>query len=149
MKIPVGLTPKNRQALRLYATGMTRDEVVEAVGIKKGSFEIMVTQPWAQEYLRKVYEELDQEFQYLYKEVIDTIRDGLGHPDHQIKLAAASLWLRTNKQQKVSLEITAEDVIAKLLNREEVSGQIVDLPKLLTREGETTGGNGEGDTETI
>ena len=54
-----------------------------------------------------------------FRKVVSTIEEALACGDMNLRLAAAALWLKTNRAQKVQVEITAEDVVQKLLKEEQ------------------------------
>ena len=70
-----------------------------------------------QELAKKVRRELDDEFKNLQGQVCEVIRRALHNEDPHVNLAAANLWFKVEKEQKVSLVVTAEDVIAGLLEK--------------------------------
>ena len=85
--------------------------------------------PEGQELAKKVRRELDDEFKNLQGQVCEVIRKALHSEDPHVYLAAANLWFKVEKEQKVSLVVTAEDVIAGLLEKRqdfELQGRLED-----------------------
>jgi hypothetical protein len=60
--------------------------------------------------------DLENKFQAQFEQVINVIEEALKHPEPSIALAGANLWLRSARKQEVKVEITAEDLIQKIMN---------------------------------
>jgi len=111
------LSPKVATAIRLYATGRyTIEEAAKACRMSHDRLSVALSDPRGQEIMRRVQAELDHRMQGLYEKVINTLEEGLDHPDASVALAAANLWLRTTKGQKVEVNLTAEDVVQRIMN---------------------------------
>ena len=65
-----------------------------------------------------------------FRKVVSTIEEALACGDMNLRLAAAALWLKTNRTQKVQVEMTAEDVVQKLLKEETTKDLKDDCVKL-------------------
>lgn len=110
------LRPQHKLALRLLAAGMTREEVAQATRLSLSRIGQLVHSERGRRYLQEVEAELEEQFRYLYRGVIEALREGLQHSDPTVRLAAASLWLRAQKN-KVRVEFSAEDVVQQLLRQ--------------------------------
>jgi hypothetical protein len=73
--------------------------------------------PEGQALAAKVRKELDDEFKNLQGQVCEVVRKALHNEDPHVNLAAANLWFKVEKEQKVNLVVTAEDVIQGLLQK--------------------------------
>jgi hypothetical protein len=62
-----------------------------------------------------VRNELEDKFQAQFRKVVNVLDQGLDHPEPQIALAAANLWLKTNRGSKVEVKVTAEDLVAQIM----------------------------------
>ena len=114
-----GLNAKHKLAIRLVAGGLSRSEAAQAAQISLSRLNVVMMTSPARSYLNQCLQELDEEFQMQFRKVVSTIEEALACGDMNLRLAAAALWLKTNRAQKVQVEITAEDVVQKLLKEEQ------------------------------
>ena len=114
-----GLNAKHKLAIRLVAGGLSRSEAAQAAKISLSRLNVVMMTSPARSYLNQCLQELDEEFQMQFRKVVSTIEEALACGDMNLRLAAAALWLKTNRTQKVQVEITAEDVVQKLLKEEQ------------------------------
>ena len=114
-----GLNAKHKLAIRLVAGGLSRSEAAQAAQISLSRLNVVMMTSPARSYLNQCLQELDEEFQMQFRKVVSTIEEALACGDMNLRLAAAALWLKTNRTQKVQVEITAEDVVQKLLKEEQ------------------------------
>jgi len=114
-----GLNAKHKLAIRLVAGGLSRSEAAQAAQISLSRLNVVMMTSPAWSYLNQCLQELDEEFQMQFRKVVSTIEEALACGDMSLRLAAAALWLKTNRTQKVQVEITAEDVVQKLLKEEQ------------------------------
>ena len=114
-----GLNAKHKLAIRLVAGGLSRSEAAQAAKISLSRLNVVMMTSPARSYLNQCLQELDEEFQMQFRKVVSTIEEALACGDMSLRLAAAALWLKTNRAQKVQVEITAEDVVQKLLKEEQ------------------------------
>ena len=114
-----GLNAKNKLAIRLVAGGLSRSEAAQAAQISLSRLNVVMMTSPARSYLNQCLQEFDEEFQMQFRKVVSTIEEALACGDMNLRLAAAALWLKTNRTQKVQVEITAEDVVQKLLKEEQ------------------------------
>jgi len=125
------LSPKQRLALRLYACGFTQEEIAEQYKLTPNAVSKMVTLPESQEYMKRIQEELDEEFQRLYGLVISSIRAGLSSLDMNSRLAASALWLKSSGKESLKLKLSAEDIIQELRKGNEIplNKNLLESPK--------------------
>lgn len=121
------LTPKAEQALRLYATGWTLEEVCKHLGYSRRRVEFLIKSEEGQAFLAEFRKRLDQEFANLYSSVVAAIRDCLMHTEPRVRLEAANIWLKAHGKYKtqVDITVTAEDQVEKALYDEEV--EVIDV----------------------
>lgn len=65
----------------------------------------------------KVRKELDNEFKNLQGLVVGAVAKGLQSDEPQAYLGAANLWFKVEKENKLTINLTAEDIIQKLLDQ--------------------------------
>jgi hypothetical protein len=113
------LKPLQEQALRMYAIGKYDwDEARVAAGVKsKAEWSLILNSQAGQAVVSEVRGILEDKFQAQFSKVVDVLGQGLDHPDPQVALASASLWLKTNRGSKVEVKITAEDLVAQLMGQ--------------------------------
>ncbi len=131
------MTPKVKQALRLYASGMDSRTISEELKIsQKRLWNILGTKE-AKEFLDKFYRELDEYFKNQYLLVINSIRDGLLDPEIKTRLEASTLWLKAHGKfsQKVEVKVGAEEQVEKMLYQEEVIDADPALPEKSNQKG--------------
>lgn len=108
------LSSKGKMAVRLHAVGYSIQEISAITKLSQSHIRKLIAMPESQAYLEHVLGELEQEFRLLYGKVVQALRECLMSDDGQLRIAAANLWLRTTKEQRVKVTVTAEDVIRKL-----------------------------------
>ncbi len=107
------MDPRYELAIRMYHTGAgSQAEVASRCKISLSHFNSILRSDQGQLIANRVKAELDTEFQALYKKVITVLNGGLESADDNIAIAAANLWLRTNKGNKVIYGVTTEDVLS-------------------------------------
>lgn len=116
------LTPKVEMAIRLYACGKgTWEECGRlAGGIHKNTLIQAYGSSAGQALAAEVRSELEEKFQGLFEKAINVIDMGLQHPEPSVALASANLWFKTARATKVEVKLTAEDLVQKIMNGEEV-----------------------------
>lgn len=115
----VRVSPKQEQALRLYALGKySLEEFRIALGVGAARATQIINSAAGQSVIANVRGELEHRFQSQFEEVINVLDLGLKHPEPSVALAAANLWLKHNRGTKVEVKVTAEDLVAKIMNGE-------------------------------
>lgn len=125
---PRKLSPKHELLLRLVAAGDSVELAGAKCGLSYGHARVIITSAPGQYYLNTLQNALDAEFKALYQDVIQTIKDGLQFTEPQIRLAAASLWLKSEKS-KLIIAFTAEDSIRKLVDGEAEEAEEAEITK--------------------
>lgn len=114
------ITPKKDRAIRLYALGIDHDDIKAATGVSPSVLKQIVKSATGQKIINEVRAELEDKFQNQFADVINAIGAALHSTDVDTALHGAALWLKTNRAQKVEVQLTAEDVVKKLMSGEEV-----------------------------
>jgi hypothetical protein len=106
-------------ALRYYFCGIHEvGAVARLYKIKELELRRWLGTEDAEKIRASIQTEKDIHFQSLYGKVVDTLNLALEHPDPQVALAGANLWLRSNKGSKIEVVLTAEDVVKKIMSGE-------------------------------
>ena len=99
------ITPKIELTIRLfYAGGISLPEACKATGVSYNRAWIVLHSDFGQALVKQIKGELNDEFEALQKKVTKVINDGLDDVKIEIALAAASIWLRAQKEQKFKIE---------------------------------------------
>ena len=102
-------------AARLFASGILLDRACEIANIRPYRLREFLNSSQGKTLLESIRGELDEEFKNLYAQTIDILYTDMRHPDPKVHLAAASLYLRHAKEIKVKMDITAEDLVKKIM----------------------------------
>jgi hypothetical protein len=106
-------------ALRYYYCGIHEVGVVAKLyKVPEAELKKWLETEDAEKIRCSIQAEKDIHFQSLYGKVVDTLNLALDHPDPQVALAGANLWLRSNKGTKIEVVLTAEDVVRKIMSGE-------------------------------
>lgn len=100
---------------RLFASGVLLDRACEIAHIRPYRLREFLNSSQGKALLESIRSELDEEFKNLYAQTIDTLYHDLRNPNPQVHQGAASLFLRHAKEIKVKLDITAEDLVKKIM----------------------------------
>ena len=123
---PKELSPGCKIALRLWTLGKSWKEIEEETGLTPAYVCTVKGSKKGQEYLASIEKELDLEFKRLYQKTINVLDKGLESADMGIALASANLALKVAGKfvQKVeNRDLTAEDIIQKILSGELAAGE--------------------------
>lgn len=112
-------SPVMDQAIRSYAvTGKPATELAKAYNLDVGYLRAYIRSSIGKRIIAEVTGELDHRFQCLYGDVIDTLEQAIKHSDPGVALAGTGQWLKHAKGTKVHVEISAEDVVQKIMSGE-------------------------------
>ena len=118
---PVKLSAKQIVMLEYHLAGHMHREIGKIFGYSEVQVGQIVRSELAQEYMRGRIDDLNGEFQGLFRKVIDVIDENLDNEDPEVALKAADKWLRAHgryaPKKDANAAVTAEDVIAKLLEK--------------------------------
>jgi len=107
--------------IQLALSGYTNQEIAELTGYQPASVSRILASDLSIKLRQTLLAGLDTQFASLYPLVIETIRDGLTHPDMRMRLDAADKWLRSHGKYRDTgqqqINITAEDVVLQILNQ--------------------------------
>lgn len=109
------LSGKEELGLRLFYCGLTAREAARRAGLRDVALFQCINTEQGQELKKRVHEELEDTFRSLESRVHTVLKEALESPNAQIALAGASLWLRSVKERTVKVELTAEDIVRKLV----------------------------------
>lgn len=115
------ISPKIEQAIRLYACGKgSQIDVAKACGVSVARLQTLLQSDEGIAIQRGIRNELEHKFQALFEKTINVLESALDHPDPSIALAGANLWLKSAKSTKVEVQLTAEDIVQKLMRGESI-----------------------------
>lgn len=123
------LKPIHFKIIAMYCSGLKVAEIASQTGYAPPRVSQILADPLAKQAMEIMFADLDRDFQAMYSDVLQVIRDGLNDKDPNVRLQAAEKWLRAhNKMGSKGNELagdkalTAEDVIAKLLDQHRKQG---------------------------
>lgn len=114
---PWHMTPGIELAIRLKCLGLDVRRVSRLTNIAPGRILREMIKPEGQAIIEQVRRELDQEFKFLHKKVLGVISNALDSSDANTALSAANLWLKVEKENKIKIELSAEDIIQQLFEQ--------------------------------
>lgn len=110
------LSPQTEYATRLFATGkFSAHQAAAHAGMSYSHFHRVINSPPGQALINQLRSIQEEEFQSQFQKVIEVVGAALDHQDPAIALAGANLWLKACRKQKVEVEITAEDLVQKIM----------------------------------
>ena len=113
------LTARHIAILIEHLAGRRGYEIAEKHRVREPTVSRIIHDPLGQAFLKKRYNHVDQEFEALYGQAVNVLRDGLKNTNSmKDRLRAAELHFKKRgdfKEQNVVKE-TAEDVIQRILN---------------------------------
>jgi predicted transcriptional regulator len=121
LHVPKSLAGDHKFMVEMHIAGFTNKEIAEQLGCTPTTVSHVILSPLGQEFIARRIAGLDNEFLGLYSDVIQAVRDGLNTQDISTRLVAADKWLKAHGKYSPksdgTAKLTAEDVIAKLLQR--------------------------------
>jgi len=102
-------------AARLFASGMFLEAAAEKAGISERRLRDFLHTDTGKEVVRGVHEELDEEFKALYFDTVQELRLLIHDAKPEIRTSAINTFLRYAKELRVTLDITAEDLVQKIM----------------------------------
>ena len=118
---PKKLRPTHLVMIEYHLAGCTYKEIADHLGCTDIAVGLVLRSEIAKEYIRGRVDDLNNEFQGLFRKVIDAVKGGLEHPDPEISLKAADKWLKAHgryaPKKDGTAAPTAEDIIAQILAR--------------------------------
>jgi len=121
--------PRHRFVLELHLAGHAvqrslpgKPSICELTGYSPAMVYRILASEEIQALKQQVMRAYDQEFEALYPEVVQAIREGLADGnDMQTRLAASKLWLKAHGKlqpdNQGQVNVTAEDVVIQILNQ--------------------------------
>lgn len=105
-------------AARLFVSGQILEDACECAEVPIDSVRTFLHTQEGKELVIRLREDLDEEFKNLYADTIRVLREGLHSADPRVAQNAASIYLRHSKELKVVVDITAEDLVRKIMTGE-------------------------------
>ncbi len=118
------MLPRIELGCRLYLCGMKLTDAAKYSKCSANGIMFALGTQEGIELKQKVRSELDDSFKNLQRKAIDVIDKALDSPSPAIALDGANLFLRTMKETKVKVELTAEDIVARLLRGENMNQEL-------------------------
>ena len=109
------INPKYEIGIRLWMTGIEMEEVSKRVGVATQTLYSFKCSPQGQELVQKIRSDMDEEFRNLQVKVNKILSEALDHPEVAISLTAVNIFLRATKGREFKVELTAEDIVQKLM----------------------------------
>lgn len=109
--------------LDLHLSGLTQEQIEEQTGYCLASIRRILNDPRVQELRQQMFRYYDLEFEALYKNVVNTVRENLQCDDPKVRNDAAKIWLKAHgkyqptEQRTVETNISAEKVVFQILNQ--------------------------------
>ncbi|MHC4474103.1 MAG: hypothetical protein ACYTEL_00560 [Planctomycetota bacterium] len=110
------LNARHKKAIYLHLQGCKLDEISEKTGLTPWWISRILNSDLAQQEIVKHHEFFDLEFKSLYARSIETIREGLRHPDINVRLKAADKYFKAHGKylKRCMRDETTEDVIQRI-----------------------------------
>jgi hypothetical protein len=111
------LKPNVELGIRLKLSGLDHHIAGKAADVEPDLIlKALQTEP-GKKLQERFRTEMETDFKNLQSLVVQSIEKCLRSADPQVSLGAANLWLRTEKEARLKVEFTAEDVIKDLLEK--------------------------------
>lgn len=112
--------------LAYHLAGKKASEITQLTGYSSAMIYRILSNKDVQSMRQQMLASTQQEFEAMFSQIVDTIKDALSNDDMQVRLTATNQWLKANGKfapSKVDqgVHITAEDVVLNLLNNNTVS----------------------------
>lgn len=106
--------------LALHLAGKKVSEIEQLTGYKPPTIYRILSEPNTVALRQQLLNHVSKEFEALFPQVVDTIRDALRSPDLKIALEGADKWLKAHgkyaKSEGTTVQLTAEDIVVNILN---------------------------------
>jgi hypothetical protein len=101
---------------RFFAAGLTIPMASKAAKCSCTAVKKMLDSEQGRELLKNIRLELDEEFKNLYRISIQVLRESMSSVDPKTRLDAANTLFRYQKEMKISVELTAEDLVKQIVS---------------------------------
>lgn len=120
--------PRHRFVLELHLAGHKVKEIQDLSGYSESTIYDILQSKDVNSLRQQIMSYYDQEFESLFPDVIQAVKDGLGSQVISERLSAATTWLKAHGklsgekiQQNVQVNLTAEDIVFNILNQRQES----------------------------
>jgi len=114
-----GINHKHYEILALHLSGKTVQEISSIVGYSPVSIYRILKDEELVLVRQQILSGIGDEFEVLFVDVVNTIRELLQSNKEAIRLEACEKWLKAHNkygQSKNTIQVTAEDVVFQILN---------------------------------
>lgn len=108
----IKLDTKAELGLRLFVSGTCKmKEAAILANTKPAKIKALMETDQGKDTIQRIRLELDMEFQALYRDSIQALREGLASGDLKLKVDTADKFLKYAKEMKINLVLSAEDLV--------------------------------------
>jgi hypothetical protein len=115
-----GIKHKHYEILALHLSGRTAQEISKLVGYSPVSIYNILKREDIIVLRQQILDGIGDEFEVLFADVVNTIRELLNSSKEAIRLEACEKWLKAHNKfgkEKNTINVTAEDVVFQILNQ--------------------------------
>ena len=113
------VTHKHQYVLALHLAGRKPHEIQLETGYSIPRIYSILKEPNVVALRQQLLSSVSDEFEALFSKAVDVIRDGLDSPDPKVRLDVCKEFMKAHPKftkGKKTDDVTAEDVVAKILN---------------------------------
>jgi len=118
-KAPV--SHRHQYVLALHLAGKKVGEIEQITKYRPATIYAILSSPNVLALRQQLLHHTSKEFEALFPQVVDAIREALQSPDLKIALEGSDKWLKAHgkyaKSEGTQVQITAEDVVFNILNQ--------------------------------
>lgn len=115
-----GISHKHYEVLALHLSGSTTKEISAITSLTPVSIYRILKSEDIVALRQQILAGIGDEFEVLFADVVNTIRELLNSSKESIRLEACEKWLKAHNkygQSKNTIQVTAEDVVFQILNQ--------------------------------
>lgn len=102
-------------AARMFLSGIHLDKAAEIAKVSERRVRDYLKKDEGKALAEEIRSELDAEFKSLYGDMIEVLRSELSNPKPEVRLSAVNTGFRYLKDIKVVLDVSAEDLVQKIM----------------------------------
>jgi hypothetical protein len=112
-----------KYVLDLHLSGMSIKDIALTTGYSLNSIYRILDSEGIQHVRQQILDSTQQEFQALFRKVVDSVREDLDSYDPKVRVEARRDWLRAHGKVKESggNQFTAEDMVVQIMNGDVVN----------------------------